>query len=116
MEKLLQNICQALVDKKAHNIIVLDVKTISSMTDFFIIAEGTVPRHVVALAKQVDETLSESKLSPSHIEGEREGDWVVLDYMDIVVHLFTSDLRKYYSLEEIWHEGKVVDIPVNYGR
>lgn len=108
--------CQAIVDKKGLNVVALDVRGISTMTDYFIIAEGTVPRHVSALAQNVDDVLRKNKMTPSHVEGLPEGEWVVLDYMDFILHLFTPELRGYYALEEIWKEGKVMKVPLEYGR
>ena len=108
--------CQAIIDKKGLNVVALDVRGISTMTDYFIIAEGTVPRHVSALAQNVDDVLRKNRLTPSHVEGLSEGEWVVLDYMDFILHLFTPELRGYYALEEIWKEGKVMKVPLEYGR
>ena len=88
---MLRCACQAIVDKKGANVVTLDVRGVSTMTDYFIIAEGTVPRHVAALAQHVDEMLSKKKLHPVHVEGMTEGEWVVLDYMDFVVHFFCPD-------------------------
>lgn len=111
-----RSVCQAIVDKKGLNVVALDVRGISTMTDYFIIAEGTVPRHVSALAQNVDDVLRKNKMTPSHVEGLPEGEWVVLDYMDFILHLFTPELRGYYALEEIWKEGKVMKVPLEYGR
>jgi len=115
VKDLVQRACQAIVDKKGCNIITLDVRGVSTITDYFIIAEGTVNRHVTALARHLDDEMSKCKLSPIHIEGLMEGEWVVIDYMDFIVHLFTPELRQYYALEEIWKEGKIVSIDLDYG-
>jgi ribosome-associated protein len=112
--KILRVIGQAIVDKKGLNLLTLDVRGISSMTDYFVIAEGTVDRHVVSLAKNVEDAMKQEGFSPCHVEGIREGEWVVLDYMDVVIHLFIPDLRQHYALEEAWKEGKIVDVPVDY--
>lgn len=112
-EKLLSNIAQAIYDKKGFNILVLDVKGICSMTDYFIIAEGTVDRHVKALAGTVVDQLAEFQHHPFHVEGMQEGDWVVMDYSDFVIHLFTPELREKYALEELWKSGKIVDVHIN---
>jgi ribosome-associated protein len=116
MLAVLQAACQAIVDKKGQNVVTLDVRGVSTMTDYFIIAEGTVPRHVKAIAQYVDEVLHQSSLSPVHVEGMQEGEWIVLDYMDVILHFFTPDFRHHYALEEVWKEGKVMTIPVEYGR
>jgi ribosome-associated protein len=112
VEKLLKIIAQSIHDKKGFNTIIIDVKGISSMTDYFIIAEGTVDRHVKALAMYIKDCLSEYNSHPLHIEGLQEGDWVVLDYSDFVIHLFIPELREKYALEELWRNGKLVDVPV----
>jgi ribosome-associated protein len=113
--EILQKVCQAIVDKKGLNVVVIDVRGISSFTDYFIVAEGTVARHVTAIARYVVQVLKEENISPSRTEGFPESSWVVLDYLDVVVHLFTSELRNHYAIEEIWKEGRVVSVDVQYG-
>ncbi len=113
INKQLQAIVQAIYDKKGSNFLVLDVRGISSMTDYYIIAEGNVDRHVKALGDTVKDVLAKENLAPLHVEGLQEGDWAVLDYGDIVIHLFIPELREKYALEELWKEGKVVNIKVN---
>jgi ribosome-associated protein len=115
VDKRLQIACQAIADKKGFNAITIDVRNISSMTDYFIIAEGNVDRHVTALAKHVEDMLRTVGCRPSHVEGMREGDWVVLDYMDFIIHFFIPELRQHYALEEVWKEGTILEIPVKYG-
>lgn len=112
----LNRIAQVLYDKKGFNILVLDVTGVCSMTDYFVIAEGSVDRHVRALSQTIEEEWSQKGKFPLHSEGQKEGDWVVLDYGDIVIHLFTPDLRDKYRLEELWHDGKVVDVKIETGR
>jgi ribosome-associated protein len=114
--KLLNNIAQKLFDKKANNIILIDVRDVSSMTDFFLIAEGGVDRHVRALGKLVIEMMREEGEEPIHAEGLQEGDWVVIDYLDIVIHLFVPSLRDKYRMEELWQTGKIVDLEIEISR
>ncbi len=111
-QALLTGISQAILDKKGFNILVLDVEGISTLTDYFIIAEGTVDRHVRALADDVVHLMKENGRAPYHAEGLQEADWIVLDFVDVVVHLFTAGLREKYALEEVWQTGKVVDVPL----
>ncbi len=111
--KDLNRIAQAIYDKKGFNILVLDVHEICTMTDYFIIAEGTVDRHVKALSHTIVDELSKSGLEPLHVEGQQEGDWIVLDYGEFVIHLFIPDLRGKYALEELWHEGQIVDVKID---
>lgn len=114
VSEAVRSTCQAIIDKKGLNVVALDVRGVSTMTDYFIIAEGTVPRHVSALAQHVDDVLRKNKMTPTHVEGLQDGEWVVLDYMDFILHLFTPELRSYYALEEIWKSGKVMKIPLQY--
>lgn len=111
--KDLTQIAQAIYDKKGFNILVLDVRNICTMTDFFIIAEGTVDRHVKALSDTIVDEFSRKKREPLHVEGQQEGDWVVLDYGDFVIHLFIPELREKYALEDLWKKGQVVDIQID---
>lgn len=103
-------IVQTLFDKKGFNILALDVRKVSSMTDCFVIAEGGVDKHVIALAKAVIEVLEKQGEKPVHVEGLTQGDWVVIDYLELVIHIFMPGLRDKYRLEELWHEGSIVDV------
>ncbi len=108
----LNHIAQVIYDKKGFNILVLDVVGICSMTDYFVIAEGSVDRHVKAISQAIEEQGGQRGKYPFHMEGQKEGDWIVLDYGDVVIHLFTPELRDKYRLEELWHEGKIVDVKI----
>ncbi len=109
----LNRIAQAIYDKKGFNILVLDVRQICTLTDYFVIAEGTVDRHVKALCQIIIEELTQLGLHPFHIDGQREGDWIVIDYSDVIIHLFTPELREKYAIEELWQKGKIVDVKID---
>lgn len=112
---LLENLnlaAQTIFDKKGFNILALDVRGISTITDYFLIAEGNIDRHITAISKAIQDNLREIKVHPLHIEGERQGDWIVLDYNDFIIHLFASDERQKYSLEDLWKEAKIVDLNI----
>ncbi|MBS0620025.1 MAG: ribosome silencing factor [Verrucomicrobia bacterium] len=111
--KLLNAIAQAIYDKKGFNILALDVRGVSNLTDFVIIAEGNVDRHVSAIAKAVEDAMRELGSRTLYSEGIKDGDWVVLDYMQIMVHLFMPGLRDKYQLEQLWREGQVVDLQID---
>ena len=87
-DQVLNQIAQILFDKKGINILALDVRGVSTLTDYFIIGEGNVDKHVIALAKTVIKTLKEEGETPMHVEGLDVGDWVVIDYLELVIHLF----------------------------
>lgn len=108
----LQIIAQAIYDKKGMNAITLDLRGISSLADYFIIAEGNVDRHVKAIAGEVRETLKSLGWQPFHAEGEASGDWIVLDYGEIMIHLFTPELRERYALERLWKQSKIVNVKI----
>lgn len=108
----LDEIAQALFDKKGMNILALDVREISNFTEYYIIAEGNVERHVVALGKAVISQQSERGHTPFHVEGTATGDWVVIDFGHIVVHIFHPDLRERYALERLWSEGVIIDLNI----
>lgn len=99
---------RALDEKKAFDIQVIDIGDLSILGDFLVIATGTSTTHVNALADEVEFKLSEKGLEPSHIEG-RNTPWVLLDYGDMMVHVFMKDARNFYALERLWSDGKQLD-------
>ena len=107
---LLNDIARIVFNKKGFNILALDVRGISTLTDFFLIAEGNVDQHVIAIAKEIVEELKKKDVKTVHIEGLKTGDWIVLDYLEIVIHLFKPGLRDKYRLEELWSDGQIVDL------
>ena len=110
---ILNQIAQAIYDKKGFNILALDVRGLSSITDFVVIAEGNVDRHVIAIARAVVDELEKKGEIPFCVEGAEEGDWVVVDYSSIMVHLFQPGLREKYQLESLWKEAKIVDLEIH---
>ena len=108
--EIIQHIGQILFSKKATNIIAIDVHGISSITDYVIIANGNVDRHVMALAKLIEDELKIFGERTIHVEGMQNGDWIVLDYFNILIHLFVPEMRLKYQLERLWPEGKIIDL------
>jgi ribosome-associated protein len=106
--ELAHTIVNALEDKKGEDILLLDIKEIASFTDYFIICTATTSRMLNALADGVIEKTREKHKRKGSLEGKPEAGWLVMDYGDIVVHLFDEDLRRYYKLEELWKDGKVL--------
>lgn len=111
--QLLDFIAQIIYDKKGFNILALDVREISTLTDYFIIAEGSSDKHVTAIAKSIIEKLKENGHKSIHTEGMQQGDWIVIDYLEFVIHLFMPGIREKYRLEELWQEGKIVDVKID---
>jgi ribosome-associated protein len=110
---ILNSIAQTIYDKKGSNILALDVREFSSITDYVIIAEGNVDRHVVAIAAAIMDTLEKLGEKAVYVEGMQTGDWVVLDFIGVMVHLFMPGLRERYQLEQLWREGSIVDLQIN---
>jgi ribosome-associated protein len=110
--EMLKAIAQTIYDKKGFNIIAIDVHEHSSLTNYFIIAEGSVERHVAALSHAVKETVKELGGHIFKTDGDQTGDWIVMDCGEILIHLFVPSLREKYGLEELWHEGNIVDLNI----
>lgn len=102
VEKIRKEVIRALEDIKAFDIVSLDVRKITSIADFMVIASASSSRQAKALANNVQEKLKQSKIDVVGIEGESEGDWVLVDLGDIIVHIMTPTTRAYYNLEELW--------------
>lgn len=99
----------ALEDKKAEEIKVIDISEVSVLGDYFIIAEGSNRSQIQALSDSVEETLGRAGLPIKQIEGYTGANWVLLDFGDIIVHIFDKENRLFYNLERIWRDGKQVD-------
>ena len=93
--------------KKATDVSVLELdKAASGFTDYFVICSGSNPRQIQAISDEVEERLSKAGLHPTHVEGYRQADWILLDYVDFVVHIFSEKARHYYDLERLWKSAK----------
>lgn len=104
--QLRQLIKTALEDAKAHDIVTLDVRKVSDFTDYMIVVTGTSNRHVVSVADKVLDRLNEHKRRPVGVEGMEGGEWVLLDFGDVVVHVMRGATREFYQIEKLWSEGK----------
>ena len=109
-EEYLQTIYKALDDKKAEDIQILDIREVSPMADYFVIANGTNVNQVHALADNVSEELAKLKVLTKQTEGYTAGNWILMDYGDIIIHIFDKESRSYYDLERIWKDGKIVEL------
>ena len=99
---------EALEDKKAEDILLIDLKGVTSFTDYFVLCNGTSARMLDALAKTAQETGKGKLKRKPRIEGQPHDGWMLVDFGDVLVHIFTPDQRKHYDLEELWNEGKVL--------
>lgn len=104
-----RTIVGSLEEKKGEDILLLDIVDVCSFTDYFVICTGGSDRTIKALADEVRKQVKEKHvLLAQSVEGEAADGWVLVDYGDVILHLFSKDLRTYYQLEDLWHEGKVL--------
>ena len=100
-----KKISGAALDKKAENVVIMDMKAVSNLTDYFVIASAASSRRVKAIAENIEEELKKSGVRNAHTEGKSEALWVLLDYGDVIVHVFQEDTRKFYDLERLWSDA-----------
>jgi ribosome-associated protein len=110
VEKLLRICCNALNDKKAEDLVVLDVHEVSSITNFLIIATGNVETHLKALRGEIDKTLKENNVLILGTDSGPGSGWTVIDAFDVMLHLFLPETRDRYRLESLWKDAKTVDV------
>jgi len=106
-----QRAARAALDKKALDLVVLDVQSLSSVTDFFLVCSGRSTTHVATIAEAIRDELKADGVRPLHVEGVAESGWVLLDFGDVLMHVFLEETRVYYALERLW--GDAPSIPVD---
>ncbi len=109
-ERVLQSL-RAASEKKALDLVVLDLREIASFTDYFVLATGANERQVQAIADEIYETLKKAGSAAARVEGYKTAEWVLLDYGDFVVHVFEQKARTFYDLERLWRESRRVPLP-----
>ncbi|MCI9525882.1 MAG: ribosome silencing factor [Lachnospiraceae bacterium] len=102
--------CRALSEKKAEDLRVIEISEISPLADYFIIATGSNTNQIQAMVDAVDEALTKEEHQVKQIEGNRNSSWVLMDYGDIIVHIFSQEDRLFYNLEKIWTDGKRIEV------
>jgi len=101
---------RAAEDKKALDLVTLDLRKAAGFTDYFIICSGANPRQIRAIADGVMEALAANGAKPAHIEGHERSEWVLIDYFDFIVHVFSQETRLFYGLERLWGNAEKVDV------
>jgi ribosome-associated protein len=115
--ELVQRAAAILLERKANDVVLLGLKGVSDMTDYFLIASGTSDTHVRALGGSVLEDLKkETGQMANHTEGLQQGRWVLLDYVDFVVHVFHPTLRNFYQIERLWADAQVIPVTADSAR
>ncbi len=101
--------CMALEDKKAKDVKAIDIRDISVIADYFVLADGENQNQLQAMQDAVDEALTNAGMCAKQIEGNRNSTWILMDYGDIIVHIFSKEDRLFYDLERIWTDGVMID-------
>jgi ribosome-associated protein len=103
-------VVRAALDKKALDVVVLDLRHTPAFTDFFVLCSGQNQRQVKAIVDAVEEALRAAKVRPAHIEGYERAEWVLMDYFNFIVHVFSPQTREFYSLERLWGDAERIDV------
>jgi ribosome-associated protein len=101
---------RAALDKKAADVVVLDLRNTSAFTDFFVLCSGTSQRQVKAIADAVEDALRAAKVRPAHVEGYDRADWILMDFFTFIVHVFTPQTRTFYALERLWGDAERIEV------
>jgi ribosome-associated protein len=101
---------RAALDKKASDILVLDLRNTPAFTDFFVVCSGHSTRQVKAIADGVEEALRAARVRPAHVEGYDRAEWILMDYFTFIVHVFTPQTRAFYSLERLWGDAERIEV------
>jgi ribosome-associated protein len=101
---------RAALDKKASDVVILDLRNTPAFTDFFVLCSGQSTRQVKAIVDGVEETLRAAKIRPAHVEGYDRAEWILMDYFTFIVHVFTPQTRAFYSLERLWGDAKRIEV------
>lgn len=109
-KQMAQLVCRALDEKKGRDIKVIDIHDVSVIADYFVIASGSNPNQVQAMVDNVEEQLGRAGFEPKQVEGVRNSSWILMDYGDVIVHVFDEENRLFYDLERIWRDGKTLDM------
>lgn len=102
-------VVEALEDRKAEDVTVIDIHEISPVADFFVVANGTNQNQLQAMRDAVDEAMYKNGIHAKQVEGNQNSTWILMDYEDIIVHIFSKEDRLFYDLERIWRDGKIID-------
>ncbi|MEO8520508.1 MAG: ribosome silencing factor [Acidobacteriota bacterium] len=101
---------RAALDKKAADVVVLDLRETPAFTDFFVLCSGNSQRQVKAIADGIEDALRTAKIRPAHVEGYERAEWVLMDYFTFIVHVFTPQTRAFYSLERLWGDAERIEV------
>ena len=104
-------VAEILDNRNAEDIILIDIREQSILADYFVICSGKAANHVKVLADELEDKLGKEGIRPVRKEGYQEGRWIVLDYGEVLVHIFQPEVRAFYDIEHLWADGKITEIP-----
>jgi ribosome-associated protein len=107
-------VTRAALEKKAYDLVVMEVRDLTSIADYFVICSGRSDRQVQSIAQGIEEYLGHSAISPPSIEGASRGHWVLMDFSDVIVHIFYEPVRRFYDLDDLWGDAPRVELPEPY--
>jgi ribosome-associated protein len=110
MNEALKIAFDAVDDKKGMDVVALDISAVATFTDCFLLCSGDSTRQIQAIADEVERKMAAGGFRPAHIEGYANAEWVLMDYLDLVVHIFSKKARAYYDLERLWRDAKILDV------
>ena len=108
--KLAERIAKLTLEKKAEDVIIMNLRPLSSMTDYFVICTGTTNTQVKAISDHVEKELRKKKVRPFHIEMTKNQEWILQDYFDVVLHIFQPHKREFYNLERLWGDAETIEV------
>ncbi len=111
MNQALKIAVKAVDDKKGIDVVVLDITSVATFTDYFLICSGDSTRQIQAIADEVQQKLAANGHRPAHVEGYNNAEWILMDYLDLVIHIFSRKARAYYDLERLWRDAKILEVP-----
>ncbi len=109
MNEALKIAVKAVEDKKGIDVVVLDIKSVATFTDYFLICSGDSTRQIQAIADEVQQKLAAGGHRPAHVEGYNNAEWILMDYLDLVIHIFSRKARDYYDLERLWRDARILE-------
>jgi len=110
MNEALKIAIKAVDDKKGIDVVALDIAAVATFADYFLLCSGDSSRQVQAIADEVEQRLAARGFRPAHVEGYNNAEWILMDYLDVVVHIFSRKARAYYDLERLWRDAKAIDV------
>jgi ribosome-associated protein len=110
MNEALKIAVQAVDAKKGLDIVALDITAVATFTDYFLICSGESTRQIQAIADEIAQKMAASGQRPAHVEGYNNAEWILMDYRDLVIHIFSKKARAYYDLERLWRDARILDV------